>query len=266
MTDVAAAGEAAVVEKAGTTEPDDVEAKARDQGWRPKEEWTGKPEHWKDAATYIEHGDLRATNKRLEDRLARVERTTETAISNLKKQHEKELADLKAEKRAAVAKGDVKAVDAIDEQIDALKASTPEKVSASGTDAPEDKHEVQADWLVDNPWYDAPEHEAMTRYAMKISQGYAEEHPKASMKENLSHVDTKMRAKFPDFEWGKQTAPTTKTTGANGHAPVDGGGISPGRREREAEIPEDDLKVGRQLVAAGAFPDLAAWKKVYRNG
>lgn len=54
---------------------DDVAAKARELGWRPKDEFRGKPEGWVDAQEYLDRGKqvmpiLKANNLKLETELA----------------------------------------------------------------------------------------------------------------------------------------------------------------------------------------------------
>lgn len=44
----------------GTQQPQqlpEVEARAREMGWSPKEQWRGNPEHWIDAATFVQRGE-----------------------------------------------------------------------------------------------------------------------------------------------------------------------------------------------------------------
>jgi hypothetical protein len=258
MTDDNAAGEAPADDK---TAEDDIETKARESGWRPKEEWTGKPEHWKSAETWVEHGDQKSRIAKLEDQLSRVGKTTEKAIENLKRAHAKEIEGLKAQRAAIVEKGGkgaIEAVEKIDDKIDELKAETSEKIEAE-----EDKHEVTAEWQLANSWFES--NEDMTKYAVRISQGFNEKNPKASMKENLTYVDKKMRERFPDYDFGKKP---TKTAGANGHAPVDGGGVGTGPGLRKGGPTSDDLpteakEVGAQLVKQGLYKDMGAYAKEY---
>ena len=34
------------------------EGQAREMGWRPKDEWEGEPEKWRDAKEFVERGEL----------------------------------------------------------------------------------------------------------------------------------------------------------------------------------------------------------------
>lgn len=61
-----------------------IEEKARDQGWRPKEEWEGDPDQWVDAKEFVYRGELM-------NRISEQNRQ----IKNLQKRHTTEVQDLK---------------------------------------------------------------------------------------------------------------------------------------------------------------------------
>ena len=65
-------------------EPGEVEQRAVETGWRPLTEWTGAPDRWVDAETWVRRGEemlpiLKANNRKLEQELAR----TRSEISQL---------------------------------------------------------------------------------------------------------------------------------------------------------------------------------------
>jgi len=45
-------------EQTQTTQVDSYESQAREQGWKPKEEYEGDPEKWKPAKEFVERGEL----------------------------------------------------------------------------------------------------------------------------------------------------------------------------------------------------------------
>ena len=49
-------GEITQVTQTENTNPYDKQA--REMGWRPKEEWEGEPEKWRDAKEFVERGEL----------------------------------------------------------------------------------------------------------------------------------------------------------------------------------------------------------------
>lgn len=62
-------------EAGGAPDVEAIEQEARQMGWKPKDEFRGKPEHWTDATTYVENGRkmiplLRADKERLQTQVA----------------------------------------------------------------------------------------------------------------------------------------------------------------------------------------------------
>lgn len=269
--DVEAAAQAALSsqepgEKGGSDERD-YETDAREMGWRPKDDWKGDPANWKDAKTYVEHGDhinrivearVAKVRKESDERFSRLEKTTKTAIDNIKAQAAKEIEGLKAEKKAAVKAGNVEEVERIDAAIEELKEAGPERPLA-GAALEKHNEKVQGDWIAANPWYDTDEE--MSAYAIGVSQRIAAKTPNISIEDNLAQVDAAMRKKYPDKFGGK------KEPGANGHAPVDGGSVFSGGRPKgkatAADLPPEARRIGAELVRAGAFKDIEAYAKAY---
>jgi hypothetical protein len=260
--DTTAAAEAVVLSQ-DTVVTRDFEAEAREQGWRPKEEWSGKPENWKDAKTYVEHGDVAAKiakiEKDYEKRFERMEKMHGKTVEMLQREHAKELADLKADRREAIKAGDVDKAEKLDEQIEELKEAGPEK-PLTGKELVKHNEQVQADWIKANTWYESDED--MAAYALGVSQRLAAKDPNITIEDNLAKVDEAMRKKYPDYFGGK------KTTGANGHAPVDSGGdftgAPPARKDSLfAKLSPEAKAQCSKDVKAGLYKDNESWAKVY---
>lgn len=254
-----AAVEAAVSSQESKTQERDYEAEAAEMGWRPKEEWTGKPENWKSAKVYVEHGEVNARIAKIEkdyaDRFDKLEKATSRSVERMKAQHAKEIDALKAQKREAVKAGDADAVDRIDEELDRLKADGPETVKRTD-------EQVQAEWVKKNPWYDEDEdlQIAAIGYSNRIKS------PDLSFEDNLAKVEAYIRKKFPEKFEDKKTA-------ANGHAAVDGGGSMSGIINRSAtefsKLPSEAKRQFERDVENGLYKDNAgdreAWAKAYNS-
>lgn len=135
-----------------------IEQKALEQGWVPQDQWTGEPDDWRPAKEFVDRGELfkkidevRRENKQLrqghEELLKHHQRVRQAA-------YEEALATLKAQKKAALAEGDVDAVVEIDEKIDEQKeahrqAQTQQVQQAAQTDP------VFDSWVAKNAWYNA---------------------------------------------------------------------------------------------------------------
>lgn len=273
MTDAVATAEAGATPAiAGDDAPKgrDYEAEARKDGWRPKDEFKGDPEDWKTARQFVEYGELKSG---FEARFAKLEKMGERREAALKRQHQREMDALKEERTAAIKKGDVNAVEEIDGKMKALNDddAEPEKAIAKDASAPagskEANQEAYADWAAENPWWNADT--KMTGYAQAQSELYVKDHPGCTMKETLVHVDKKMRAKFPDYEWDTQPEKTERKPAANAHAAVDGGGAFGGSRRSSPldALPNEARAQAKKDMAAypDTYPTAEAWVKAYNS-
>src|SRR3970040_676509 len=132
--------------------------KAKTLGWVPKEEYKGNPEKWRDAEEFNEFGErlnpiLRENNKRLEAQLRTKEEAhakelaeIRASVAKFAKLHEetekvayaKALADLRAERKEALAEGDYDRAEEVTEQIENAKtAAKAEKEVREPKAAPE---------------------------------------------------------------------------------------------------------------------------------
>lgn len=250
-----AAPEAAVLSQdteAGGSERD-YEAEARDMGWYPEAEFKGKkrPAEFLDAKTFVERGEhvlpmLKREREKLEkefgDRFSKLEKMSDKTIERLRTEHAKEIEALQVAKDAAIEKGDVAGVRKIDGEIAKAEANAPEPAPAA-----EDVGEVTAKWVKQNPWYDTDKR--MRATAIGISQTILEDNPTITMSENLKQTMEQMAEIYP-LKFPK--------TGANGHAPVDGGGSLTG-----AEPAKDPLAKLSAVEKAQAKKDMAAFPKMY---
>lgn len=132
--------------------PVSVEARARAMGWKPlpvdprnvqPNEYRGDPRYHRDAAEFIEHGErelpvLRDNNKRMSEKLARLEPEVATLRNTIAEQaaaikrattlaeradeagYRRGLTELEGQRRAAVETGDTVAFDQVQAQIDTL--------------------------------------------------------------------------------------------------------------------------------------------------
>ncbi len=186
-----------------------VESKAREMGWTPKEKFRGDPEKWVDAQTFVERGEhvlpiLRADRDRLrgelltrDQKIGTLEQqleATSAIVQSLEKSFseslQRQLAEqrnaLKAQLREAVEDKDVDAELAIRDQLDDLK--TAETEARNKAEANKDKlnpkpkeKDTNADgavtpefkeWKSENTWFggDSPEDKKRTKAIMRIAE------------------------------------------------------------------------------------------------
>jgi hypothetical protein len=108
-------------QQAPAPEVNEVEDRARAQGWVPKDEWTGDPAQWRPADVYVDRGELLGKIKSQSAELREVKGMmtylTEQNRRLYEAGYQKAIADLEAQRDQAVEEGNSKAVREIDKQI-----------------------------------------------------------------------------------------------------------------------------------------------------
>lgn len=150
----------------------DVEEQAREQGWKPEEEWKGDPPSggFKTAEQFIKDGEqipgiLKSKIGSLEERIDALTQTnaefkqfTDKQIQAEKQKTAKLLSELEAVKAQAITDGDGAAVIKAEKDIKSLEAP-PESMP---------QNELGNKWAEANPWYNT--NTKLTGYADGIFQ------------------------------------------------------------------------------------------------
>lgn len=145
--------------------PEDV---ARSQGWRPKEEYDGDKAKWVPADEFLRRKPLfdkiheqskllKNYEKAIIDTQETVKKIEERTRREEQEKFQRQLDEIKAQRRAAIREGDEETVDRLDEQlkrVEQLKPVDPVKQ--------EPQEEQQApkeilDWVGRNKWYETDE-------------------------------------------------------------------------------------------------------------
>lgn len=210
----------------------ELEAKARDMGWRPKEEFRGDPDAWRDAQEYVRRGEeilpvvrsrlekseakaaelanqLDRQNKEWGDKFKRLEHMSDVALTKQKESLESQFA---ARKVAAVEAGDVEAYKKADtEEREALrdladKTKVPDVSRDDTQQIPPVWKEAIDTWIAENAdWFRDPELNAV---ASAAHARLRTEKPGLSPTENLSEVRAYVAKRYPEkFGNGQDTAP-----------------------------------------------------------
>jgi len=171
-------------------------------GWKPQDEWTGEPDGWVDAETFLSRGKeyngfLRKENDRLNSRLSEVERSMQEFAEHHKKvaenAYKQAVKDLKEARKEAIRTGDTEAQLELEEKLEELGTQPP----VAETKAPEISAESRAafqEWTQRNSWF-GPNKEA-TEFANDIGSALM---GKVTGVEFLKRVERAVRAEFPDL-------------------------------------------------------------------
>lgn len=196
-----------------------VEDRARDMGWRPKEEFKGDDSRWVDAETFVKRGEeilpiLKANSRKDKEALdaAKAEiaemkatfaefrqyhsKTEQRAMEKAKKELEREMAE-------AVEAKDHGAVRAIAADMAALSQNVQTDADGSPYKTP-DHAKTLNQWKGENPWFESDR--VMTAAASAI----ADELEQAGVRgaDQLAEVAKRIRAEFPQkFQNDRRNAP-----------------------------------------------------------
>ncbi len=235
-------------EAAPNGEAHDVEAKARRQGWRPKDEYKGtKP--WIDAAEYLKNGEdlqpimqerLRKQDKQLTELQTLIRDMTANQKAEQDRAVKRAVAALQAEKRTAVSEGDVAKVEALDAQIDDVKASAPVKQQPQQPAVGPEFIE----WGERNTWFQSdPE----LRYAAigafeRINRD--DDTADLSDREKLRMVTKEIKTRYAERFGNPRRAEAQAVEGGN-PAPRNGGG-----KKTWNDLPADVKPIAERIIAA----------------
>lgn len=231
-----------------TSRPDPSEARARAQGWVPKEEWKGNPATWKPAQQWIEDGD---TVKRLERQVQQLQggyvhfvkaqqEQTRKAVEQARQQWEAEYwAKLKEFdfEGAQIADGKRKELDA---QAHALEVAPAAPAPVGGRDPA-----YFAQWQARNTWY----HEANPAlWQQATAYGQRLERAGVPYAEMLALVEER-------FASGATALPPTSPGNSPVEAPRGGPSVRKNGGSRWGELDADAKKDFGFLVRNGVYAD-----------
>lgn len=231
-----------------------IELRAIEQGWRPKEEWDGPEEDWRDAKAYIDRGELLGKLKTQSAELKEVKNMLGYMSEHNKKVYaagyQKAIVDLKAARIAAMKDENFEAVAAIEEQIDQNKEALqqiqrqpPAVQQPKGIDK-----ELERQWLDKNSWYKTDP--AMKHWANGMAFDYKRVNPEADEAEIYEHLTREVRKTFP-HKFRRAGAPNPdgegRQTNQTGSSKSSDGDFD----KLMASMPEDQARVARQMVKSG---------------
>lgn len=176
--------------------PTEIEALAAEEGWSAEDKWRGDPDKWVDARTFIRQGRtiLRSTLQRQDGELSEMKSTMGEFRDHYRnveqRAHDRAMADLKTEQRAAVTEGDTDAYDAAGKKIDELDKEAPAVPVAASEQKPDPYFQP---FCEANLWYG--DDIKMTAYAESISTVVGRKYKGQSFYDKITE---EVRAEFPD--------------------------------------------------------------------
>lgn len=178
--------------------PQTIEDTAREQGWKPKEEFSGDSSKWVSAETFVAKGELidriESLGKKLKD--------NDKTIAMLKEHHAKvkdtefknAVAFLKSQKKAAYESGDVDKIIEMDDRIAEVK-ETQRLQAVQEQQQPASNADFQS-WASENKWYD--KNSEMRADADQFGAAYFSNNPQKTPMEVLDYVTKKIKKVYPE--------------------------------------------------------------------
>lgn len=223
-----------------------IEQRAAEQGWVPKEEWSGDEDDWRPAKEFLDRGELfkkiDEQNRTLKD-FKKVINDLKTHNARIAKvEYQKAIDSLKSQKKEALLEGDADAVVEIDEKMAHVREAVKEAERAPVEQPSTDLHPAFLSWKERNSWYDT--NKAMRVYADQI--GIELGNKGLSPSDLLTEVSKQVRAEFPErFQNPRREAP-----GA-----VEGSTNKGGKSKDSFTLTDDERRVMNRFVKSGALSE-----------
>lgn len=229
-----------------------LEERARQQGWKPFEEWDGDPDEWVGPETFIVRGEFfdkqRNLQKQLKEQQEVIRQQAEMARKLAEKESEDKVKELRSQKALAYENEDWDKVVEIDEQIksaqDEAKQVSEQAVEPQGNTNPEFEEWVNRP---ENSWY--KNNKALRAAADAMAVEYARNNPQADFQEVADVVTKQMAEEFPD-KFNKRP----KNTRVN--EPSMNGNSAARKKASVNKLTEQQKKIGQKFVRQGAVKNL----------
>lgn len=251
----------------GTLAPNLVEEKARAKGWKAREETDLPEEDFVEAKEFLGRQKLfdqihdlkREISKQGQKFQQEMSQVSDHFAKMQKVEFDRAMRQLKAEKELAVEDNNLKAVEAINEEIKEkekefaeVKATTPRPTSV------ETSKEFTS-WREENPWFDSDKE--LQKEAIALGTGYAMANPSLQQSDVLEYVKKRIHKIYPEKFETKGSRMTDNK--------VEGGGVTANttslRKSKGLavkDLSEQEAAVMRTLIKRGALAQKAKQNKV----
>lgn len=257
MTEVVKTEAAPAEAPAETVELSPIQAKAAEQGWRPKDQFEGDPDEFVDAPEFVRRGELFSKIEHQGKELRSVRQALEAFKQHHSKVAENEykraLKSLNEERKQAFVDGDTDKAFAIEEQIEDAKSAAAQIRQEAMRPAVQELNPEFVAWTDANKWYTTDR--AMKIYADTVGNDFAQQGMSPS--DVLKKVAQEVRKEFAH----KFTNPKASRPNA-----VEGASRA-GSSVQRASVALDDTEreIMRKIVRSGVMTEaqyMADLKKV----
>ena len=224
---------------------DPYESEAREQGWKPKEEYEGDPFKWRPAKEFVERGELFGKI----DSLGKELKDTKKALKMLQEHHSKvketeynrAVTELKTLQKKHLEEGNSDEYLKTTELLTDLKA---EQKAREVMSQQQQQTQGQVDprfvaWQEKNQWYNKDQD--MRQFADTLGLGYAQANPGMEPDDVLEYVSKQVKLAYRDkFENPNRTKPSAVEGGSNAQ-----------QKKDEVQLTDDERRVMNTFVRQG---------------
>lgn len=224
----------------------EVEQKAIEQGWRPKDEWDGDPAQWRSASEFLDRGEFiqRITSQSSE--IKELRKALGFLVDHHKKvketEFERAIEHLKVMKKEALNEGDADKVVEVDEAIAEIKDKSKAMKAVPNQQMSKEPSQGFVQFVQSNGWYTTdPE---MRSFADEVGVGYFQRNPGTAEQDLYRYVLKRVKQAFPDKFKEKSRTPSVEG---------DGGVESRGSKGSDKDYPltDDERRVMNTFVKQG---------------
>lgn len=220
-----------------------VENTAREQGWKPLEEFDGDKSKWVSAETFVAKGELiykiESLGKKLKDADKAIKMLTEHHQKVKESEFQRAVQYLKTQKKQAYEAGDVDKIIEIDEKIAEVKETQKAQIADEAKVEPV-VHPSFQKWQDENKWYTTDTE--MRADADAFGNAYAANNPDKTPEEVLDYVSKKVKRLYKD----KFENPNRSKASA-----VEGGGNRQETSNESFALSEDEKRVMNTFIRTG---------------
>lgn len=230
-----------------TPTPAPYEEQAREQGWVPKEEWTGDPKKWRPAREFAERGELFGKI----DHMGRELKETRKALRMLQEHHQqvkesefkRAVDELKALQKQHLEAGNSDGYLETSELLTDLKAEQKAREVTAEVQQGQPHPDFVA-WTRKEKWYGADIE--MHDYADAVGLRYAQANPELDPNEVLNFVSKQVRNRFKEkFINPNRVKPSAVEGGNNTESPKKG----------SFQLTDDEKRVMHTFVRTGVMTE-----------
>jgi len=224
-----------------------AEEQALEQGWVPKEDWTGEGK-WRDAEAFLDRGELfgkiDSQNREIKETRKTLQALQEHYLKVQETEYKRAIADLKKQKKDALIENDVEAVLDADEKLDELRDEQIKQANASARQAQQEQasqpHPEFVAWTQKNSWYE-------TNRSMRVfadDRGLELRGKGMSPSEVLRTVAEEVRKEFPNKFYNPKRDDPSSVEGGSGQNKSNSGKV---------ELSELETSIMKKLVGQGVL-------------